>query len=64
MESVWILWGDSTEPTQYSFSTLTELNAFLKGIEACNSNLLSESGQWEQFDTHEEWQEKYNNKVD
>lgn len=49
--NVWIMWGkmDKQEPQQYTFDTLSELNAFLTGVDQANGWL-----DFEQFDTEDE----------
>lgn len=59
MKFVWILWANDIAPVRYEFQTDAEINAFLQGMEAVNRNLLSDGGQWEQFDSLEEFNEKY-----
>ena len=55
MQEVFISWDDA-EPTRYTFNSLEETNAFLNGIVAAADH----SGQqFEQFNTLEEWKEKY-----
>lgn len=42
--SVWIVWGtdpDGMEPCFYAFPTRAELDAFLRGVEEAEGNMVS-----------------------